>query len=165
MAKPEKTPKSVQTPKTDDFTDLKVGIEGFSITVEIPNPARDRVAFVRHFSPDATDEQVEAYVNKCFARGARIDVQEGSGARDIVKEMVAGKGVAERASAEFLNSVRAAVRNALEDYDLVAERKRGGRPQTPKTVAVDENKMYTPAQMQEILLAAGIKNVTFVPKQ
>lgn len=135
---------------------IKIGVSDPKFHVTVNTDEAETVQDCLKLSKDS-----EAYLATCFMRGHRIKLQD-SEARETVQDLVKGKTTAELADPKFVTKVTAAVQTLVNAFDPLAPVSRGGRP--AKEVVVETTKAsYSPAEMQELLRAAGAK-VTFVTK-
>lgn len=126
------------------------GTEKYSVEVQLQYPEND--ADIAKLIPT---EELRA---KIMCRGWAIWNQEQSGARDIV----ASATVAERTERAALT---AKVQKCIDEADITAPAKRSGRTQAP--VVIDASAAQKAMEsgdlvaLQAMLLAAGVKNVSF----
>lgn len=129
----------------------KIGTEKYAVTVQLRYPETD--ADVAELS------KTEAFRVKMFTRGWAIWNQEQSGARDIVE-------AATKAERDERKGLTAKVQACIDAADPSAPPKRSGRTAAPVEVKVDDKmkaamKKGDLAALQAMLLAAGVKGVTF----
>lgn len=116
----------------------------------------------------ATVTKTEATRARLIERALRIELQERSGARDIIENAPASDFESKRDDeGNVVNVCKAgsatakAIAEAIKNYDPSAERKRGGRPAGPKSVEIAESDlksaMKDPSKLAALLAAQGVK--------
>lgn len=134
---------------------LQVGVEGFSVSVDIEIP--DTMADCATLSKGSEKYQVSK-----FTRGYRIDLQEG-GARQVVREMVAGKSPSMLKDESFIAKVKSAVVAEIAAFNPDTPRARASKPSAPQVVTIDPNKQYSAVEIAALL--ASVKGVVVATEE
>jgi hypothetical protein len=132
---------------------LQIGVKDFSIEVEFSQPTTLSDVHV-------AARKDEEYIVSKFVRGYRIDLQEKSGAREYVREMLKGKSAAAAMKDEaFKKVVKAGIEKLLKEFDPSAERKRGPRGPQEVKVTADEMKAAgnDPQKLMALMISKGVK--------
>lgn len=130
---------------------LQVGVEGFSVVVNINVPETKEDVSI-------ASKGNQAYEIAKFNRGYRIDLQEG-GARQVVREMIAGKSPSMLKDLSFIATVKKAVEVEIAGFDPAQPRARATKP-VAQTVTVEKDRQYSAEEVAALL--ANIKGLTVV---
>lgn len=122
----------------------------FDYSVEVKIKRAETLADVRQLA-----ENDEAYIVACFNRAHDINLQERSGAREAVRDLLIKSGVTseQKLTAEQKRQITAAATKCVDEYDHTEKRARTPR-QT--VVTLDASAMQDPAKLVETLRAQGI---------